>query len=211
MLDPQATKDWLQARCGALGASQVGEAIARLKRSGDRTARASDLMYEIAAERITGVPAKTHNALRWGADHEDEARQAYRFLTNAQVHQVGFIVHPTIARSGCSPDALVGEDGGLEIKAPTSATHLRRLIEDVVPDEHLMQMAWGMACTGRRFWDFASYDPRFPPGLQLFVKRLERDDQAIAQMEAEVIEFLAEVNAKLAAIVERYGELEPAA
>jgi hypothetical protein len=206
-LNPQASADWLQARCGSLGASKIHDAISRLKRSGERTAASADLMFEIAAERITGIPAKQHNPLRWGADHEDEARGAYSFLTNQPVTQVGFVRHPTIANTGCSPDALVGDDGGLEIKAPTSATHLETLLGDAVPEQHLPQMLWGMACTGRRFWDFASFDPRFPAGLQLFIMRVDRDEAAIAALEAEVALFLSELDEKIAALIERYGPL----
>jgi hypothetical protein len=206
----QRSPEWFAARAGRLGASKVAEAIGRLKRSGERTKAASDLMFEIAAERITGEPAKRVNALHWGADHEDEGRRAYAFMTNAEVKQVGFITHPTIADSGCSPDALVGDDGGLELKCPTSSVHLQTLLADAIPEDHVPQIVWNLACTGRAFWDFASFDPRFPPGLQLFVKRAERDEAAIAAMEAEVVAFLAELDGKIAALVERFGPLDAA-
>jgi putative phage-type endonuclease len=206
-IDPQQTADWLEARVGSLGASKIGEAIATLKRGG-RMKASEDLMLELAAERLTGCPAKQHNPLRWGIDHEDEARQAYAFLTNAAVAAAGLVRHPTIMNAHASPDALIGEDGGLEIKCPTSATHLKTLLADAIPEERLPQLLWNLACTGRQWWDFASYDPRFPEGLTLFVKRLERDDKAIEAIEAEAMSFLAELDAKLAALAERYGPLE---
>ena len=75
-------------------------------------------MYEIAAERLTGVPAKQVNARQWGADREAEARAAYAFLTNAPVVEAGLIPHPTIANAHASPDALVGDDGQFRGEVP---------------------------------------------------------------------------------------------
>jgi YqaJ-like viral recombinase domain len=194
---------FLQARCGSLGASKIRVALATLKRSGERTKEALDLMYEIAAERLTGVPAKRVNAMWWGAQHEDEARASYAFLTNLAVVKVGPIAHPTIEGAHASPDSLVGDDGGLEIKCPTSSTHLQTLLADAVPEDHLPQIQWNMACAQRAWWDFVSYDPRFPDGLQFFIRRVERDEEAIARMEAEARDFLDELGGKLLALEER--------
>lgn len=203
----QRSPEWFQARTGSLGASKVKDAFAKLKKSGDRQQVAVDLMYELAAERLTGVPAKRVNALSWGRDHEDEARASYAFLTNLEVVKIALIPHPTIANAHASPDSLVGDEGGLEIKCPTSATHLKTLLEDAVPEEHLPQVYWNLACAGpsRRWWDFVSYDPRFiDPELRLFVKRVARDDKAIAALEAEAVSFLEEVDGKLADVRGRY-------
>jgi predicted phage-related endonuclease len=204
MSDADDREAFLQARCGSLGASKVREAFSRLKRGGERTKAAEDLMYEIAAERLTGVPAKRVNALWWGTTHEDEGRASYAFLTNLAVVKVGPIPHPTIPNAHASPDSLVGDDGGLELKCPTSATHLKTLLDDKVPEEHLPQIQWNMACSGRAFWDFVSYDPRFPEGLQFFIRRVERDEEVIASMEAEARAFLAELEDKLKALELRY-------
>jgi YqaJ-like viral recombinase domain len=200
----QRSPEWFAARAGHLTASKIGVALSRLKRSGERTAAAEDYMLELAAERITGVPSRRSNPLFWGKEHEDEARASYAFLTNLPVVKVGFIPHPTIALSGCSPDSLIGDEGGLELKCPTSATHLRTLLEDVVPEDHLPQVHWALACSGRQWWDFVSYDPRFPDPLQFFQKRVLRDEAAITTLEAEARLFIGEVNAKLDALYERY-------
>jgi hypothetical protein len=199
----QRSPEWLLARCGSLGASKVRDAFSRLKK-GERAKIAEDLMYEIAAERLTHVPAKRVNALHWGVEHEPEARAAYAFLTNLPIVEVGIIPHPTIANAHCSPDALCGDDGGVEIKCPTSATHLKTLIADAVPEEHLPQIHWCLACSGRAFWDFCSFDPRFPEGMQFFIKRITRDEAIIASMEAEARAFLAELEDKLIALELRY-------
>jgi hypothetical protein len=198
---------FLQARCGSLGASTIGKALTRYKsskKSDERPKEALDLMYEIAAERLTHVPAKKVNALWWGREHEEEARSSYAFLTNLPVVKVGPIPHPTIANAHASPDSLVGDDGGLELKCPTSATHLKTLLADAIPEEHLPQIHWNLACSGRAWWDFVSYDPRFPEGLQFFQQRVMRDEAEIARMEAEAIAFLAELENKLKALDARY-------
>jgi putative phage-type endonuclease len=200
----QRSDEWFEARCGSLGASKIGVAVSRKVRSGDRMAAAIDYMYELAAERITQVPAKRSNPLWWGAEHEDEARASYAFLTNLPVVKIGLIPHPTIPNAHASPDSLVGDEGGLELKCPTSATHLRTLLDDAVPEDHLPQMHWGMACSGRQWWDFCSYDPRFPPDMQMFVKRVMRDEALIATLEAEARLFLAELEGKLAELYQRY-------
>jgi hypothetical protein len=208
MLDRQNTVDFYLDRLGSVGGSTVGDAIAMRKRGEGRLKASLDLMYELAAERVTGQPAKRVNALQWGVDHEDEARAAYAFVTNAAIIRPGVIRHPRIAGAHASPDAFVGDDGGLELKCPTSSTHLQTLIADAIPDDHMPQIVWNLACSGRAWWDFCSFDPRFPEGLQLFVKRLERDEAAIATMEAEVNNFLAELEGKLKALRKRYGPWE---
>jgi hypothetical protein len=202
--NPQDTEQWRLDRAGSLGASKIAVALARLKRSGERTAAAEDFMYELAAERITGIPAKRVNPMYWGRELEDEARASYAFLTNLPVVQIGIIPHPTIEGAHASPDALVGDEGGLEIKCPTSGTHLRTLLEQAVPEDHLPQVHWAMACSGRQWWDFVSYDPRFPDPLQFFQKRVMRDTTIIAGMEAEALDFLGEVGAKLLKLDELY-------
>ena len=56
-------------------------------------------------------------------------------------------------------------------------------------------MQWQLACTGAKWVDFVSYNPNFPgEELQLFVARVDRDDTYIAELEAEVIKFLDEVD-----------------
>jgi hypothetical protein len=116
------------------------------------------------------------------------------------VTEVGFIHHPTIEWTGASPDGLVGDDGLIEIKCPNTATHIDYLLRGAVPAKYQPQMLWQMACTGRKWCDFASYDPRMPVELQLFVVRFERDDLRIKEAETEVIAFLGEVESTVKAL-----------
>ncbi len=206
----QGTDEWLQARVGSLGASRIADAIAKTK-TGWGSSRAN-LMAELIAERLTGQPAAqfSNAAMQWGTDKEPEARAAYEFWHDVEVEQVGLIRHATIAWSHASPDGFVGLDGMVEFKCPLTATHLDTLLGESIPAKYITQMAWQMACTGRKWCDWVSYDPRLPDNMRLFVKRLHRDDAAIAQLEIDVRAFLAEVDAKLGALMKIYSAQEAA-
>lgn len=188
----QGSPEWFAIRCGKVTASRVADVVARTK-SGWGASRAN-YAAELIAERLTGVAAEgfTNAAMQWGTDQEPNARMAYEFMHDVTVEQVGFVVHPTIEDAGASPDGLVGGKGMVEIKCPNTATHIETLIKQVVPAKYVTQMLWQMACTGREWCDFVSYDPRLPESMQLFVKRVHRDQDAIDELEREVLAFLME-------------------
>jgi putative phage-type endonuclease len=189
----QRTAEWFAARLGKATASKIADIIATTK-SGPSASR-KNYAAQLVAERLTGVPAETftNGAMQWGTDTEAEARDAYRQHTLNEVKECGFIDHPTIAMSGASPDGLIGDDGLLELKCPNTATHIETLLGKAVPSKYVTQMMWQMACTGRQWCDFASYDPRLPQSMRLFVIKLHRDDAMIAELEQAVVKFLNEV------------------
>lgn len=189
----QGTDEWHQARLGRVTASRLADVLAKVK-SGEAAIRAN-YRAELIAERLTGVPAQsfTNAAMEWGTEHEPYARGLYEVTKDVLVDQVGFAVHPTIEQAGASPDGCVGDDGLVEIKCPQTATHIATLLSGVAPSKYIPQMQWQMACTGRKWCDFCSYDPRLSDKLKLFVVRVERDDEKIAEMETEVRKFLAEI------------------
>jgi putative phage-type endonuclease len=201
----QGTEAWRQARCGSLGASSVHDALARTK-TGWGAGRANALA-RLVAERLTGVPqdSYTNAAMLHGVETEPEARAAYQFEAGVLVKQVGLIRHPTIVGTHASPDGMVGDDGLVELKCPNTATHLETLLGAPVPPKYITQCQWQMACTGRSWCDWGSYDNRLPESMQLHIRRVQRDDRHIAELEAQVREFLAELDAKLAALTSRYG------
>jgi hypothetical protein len=102
--------------------------------------------------------------------------------------------HPSIEHLGASPDGLVGSDGLIEIKCPTTGTHLQTILDGVVPTQHYPQMILQAACTGREWVDFVSFDPRVDEPHQLFVRRFYPTKEQIAEVESEAIQFLAEVD-----------------
>jgi putative phage-type endonuclease len=196
----QGTAEWFAARVGKVTASRVADVIARTK-SGWGAGRAN-YAAQLVAERLTGEPAETFSnaAMQWGTCTEPEARRAYCFRQDVDVLEVGFVDHPSIAMTGASPDGLIGEDGLVEIKCPQTATHIATLLGRSVPSKYITQIQWQLACTGRQWCDFASYDPRLPESMRLFVARVPRDDAMIGGLEAEVIDFLTEVETTVASL-----------
>jgi putative phage-type endonuclease len=169
-------------------------------------------MAQLVVERITGTvaPSFQNAAMAWGTETEPQARAAYEFEMDATVTEVGFVNHPIIPMAGASPDGLVGDDGLLEIKCPESHTHLDTLLNEKVPDKYLQQMQWQMACTGRKWCDFVSFDPRMPPHLQFWCQLVPRDDALVEAIEKDVIEFLETVNEKVEKLNERFPTGEAA-
>lgn len=189
----QRTPEWFAARLGKATASRIADVMAKTK-VGYAASRENYLM-ELALERITNTqaPSFTNAAMQWGVDTEPAARAAYEAATGNFVTEVGMVDHPSIPMSGASPDGLVGDDGLIEIKCPESKQHLKNLSTRKPDSKYIFQMQWQMACTGRKWCDFVSYDPRFPHHLQLLIVRMERDKDLIAEIEKEVLFFLNEV------------------
>lgn len=200
----QGSDEWRAARLGHVTASRVADVVAKTK-TGWGASRAN-YAAELIAERLTGVAAEqyTNAAMKWGTDTEAEARAAYSFMRDVEVVEVGFIPHPRITMTGASPDGLIGADGLVELKCPNTATHIDTLLGKDIDGKYITQMQWQMACTQRAWCDWVSYDPRLPGSMQLFVQRVRRNDQMIADLEKQVQEFIAELDAKVAALKDRY-------
>lgn len=196
----QGSEEWRKERLGKVTASKIADVVARTK-TGWGASRAN-YAAQLIAERLTGVPTEgfTNAAMQHGTATEPEARAAYAFLTDSEVAEVGFVPHSTIPMSGASPDGLVGEDGLIEIKCPNTATHLETLLGAEIDGKYVKQMQWQMACTGRKWCDFVSFDPRLPVELQIKVQRLQRDQALIDSLEKDVADFLAEIAGKVAAL-----------
>jgi putative phage-type endonuclease len=202
----QGSQEWLLARCGKVTASRVADIIAKTK-SGYSASR-GNYMAELVCERLTGVPTDTFKsaAMEWGTAQEPHARAAYEAVGGVLVEEVGFVPHPSIPDAGASPDGLVKDNGLIEIKCPYTATHIETLLSGKVPDRYNTQMQWQMACTGRVWCDYVSYDPRMPENMRLFLARVFRDQSAILAMETEVLTFIHELTDKVAALKLHYGE-----
>ena len=193
----QGTPEWFAARLGKATGSRIADIIAKTK-TGYSTSRAN-YVAQLVCERLTGKVAESfiNAAMQWGTETEPLARAAYEVKTGEMVDQVGFVDHPSIENSGASPDGLVGLFGMLEIKCPNTATHIETLLSQQVPTKYITQMQWQMACAGRQWCDFVSFDPRMPENLQLFIKRVEYDPPYVAMLEKEVIQFLMDVEANV--------------
>jgi len=198
---PQGSPEWLAARCGLLTGSRAKDVLATIK-SGEAAAR-RDYRMQLIAERLTGVPQESgfvSDAMRHGTETEPLARAAYEAVTGRLVEQTGFLRHNTHAM-GCSLDGHLDDfEGIVEIKCPQTATHLGYLRANAVPANHLPQIRHNLLVTGASFCDFVSYDPRLPPDLALFWKRVYALDLDLAAYERAALAFLEEVDAELEAI-----------
>lgn len=191
---PQGSDDWLAARTGLLTASRMADAM-DVTKSGNESAKRKNLKMEILAERMTGQRAFVfiNGAMKWGTDTEPAARQAYVDFTGQDVTVPGLAVSREIEYWGASPDGLVGSDGLLEIKCPTTQVYLEWVIGGVVPEQHKPQMLAQMAVTGRHYCMFVAFDPRCPGERDLFIRRYEPSVFELTAVKTAARQFLAEV------------------
>ena len=195
----QRTDEWHSARLGKVTASKISAVMSK-PRSGSVSLTRESYMLDLMSEVLTGQPANapySTPAIAWGVEQEQNAQKAYSFMTDEDVTEVGFIDHPAIEGSGASPDGLVGADGLIEIKCPNTATHLKFMETGKIDKKYICQMQWQMACTGRQWCDFVSYDPRAPSELTISIKRVAADREAISKMEQEVGQFLTEMRERI--------------
>jgi putative phage-type endonuclease len=192
----QRSAEWHQMRLGKVTASRVADILAKTK-TGPSASR-QNYLIELALQRTTGVIQESYSnsAMEWGTQTEPQARVAYEVATHNFVDQVAFVDHPIIKGFGCSPDGLVGE-GLIEIKCPNSATHWEYFKYNRPPQKYVIQMQAQMSCTGAKWCDFVSFDPRMPERSQLLVVNVPRDDEFILYMESEIKQFLSEVEAEV--------------
>jgi putative phage-type endonuclease len=201
----QRTEEWFAARLGKVTASRVADLVGKTKTG--YSATRNNYMAQLVVERLTQTKAEsyTNAAMQWGIDQEPFARAAYEAAQGVMVEEVGFVPHPSIEWAGASPDGLVGDDGLVEIKCPNTATMIETLLSQKVPGKYFIQMQFQLACTNRKWCDYVSFDPRMPAKAQMFVRRVDRDDEYIAHLEEEIAKFLVEVESqvkKLNAIIE---------
>ena len=172
-------------------------------KTGEAAAR-RDLRLQIVCERLTGQSQEdgyVNAAMQRGIDKEAHAFVAYEALTGNLASVVGFLAHDTLM-AGCSPDGLIGDKGGLELKCPKSSTHLGYLRSGRVPSAYLAQITHSLWITGYDWWDFLSFDDRFPEPLQMFYRRVRRTDVDIPAYELAARLFLSEIQAEVEAVAE---------
>jgi predicted phage-related endonuclease len=197
----QGSAQWLEFKVGKVGASRVSEITAKL-RDGRPGASRATYLGELIAERLTGTSSETYKsaAMQWGNDVEPLARSNYQFRNMCLVERVGCILHPAINGALCSPDGLVGAEGMVEFKCPNTSTHCDFILGAEIPGKYLQQMQWQMACAGRQWVDYVSFDPRLPERLRMWVQRVPRDGKMIELLESEVKAFLRDLEVRIRAL-----------
>lgn len=203
----QGTDYWHRARYGLITASRAGDLMAKGK-SGPSASRANYLT-ELAIARLTENPIQsfTTSAMQRGLDLEPFACAAYEERIGELVVQSGFVKHPDVPYAGCSPDALVGDDGLAEFKCPDAmARHYEALLRGAHAVTYQWQVQFQMWVMGRAWCDVVSYDPRFPEGLQLAIKRVERNNEAIDNLASEC----AKADREICEMVEKLKQMKGA-
>ena len=183
----QGTLEWQAARVGMPSASLFKKIVTS---DGSRSKNRQQYLYQLAAERIAKYRDEIYQtvAMCRGIELEDEARNRFIFDTGLDVYQVGMCVHDSGLFS-CSPDGLILEDKGLEIKCPSMAVHAEYLDKGRVPPEYYQQVHGSMLVTGFEEWFFMSYCP----GLKPFILLEKRDDAFCAKLENELTIFCKEL------------------
>lgn len=190
----QNSPEWNEARVCIITASSFKDVLAK----GEGKTRKA-YMYKLAAERIRGVAGDSFSNVYTERGHEFEpaALELYIEHTGFETIKCGFLRNGNI---GCSPDALVGEDGGLEIKTRNGNLQIELLLSDEVPSTHIAQIQGSMLVSGRKWWDFASYCP----GLPLFIKRVYRDEGYILNLQMELARFEDELQKLIQQILNKF-------
>ena len=184
----QGTPEWLALKCGVPSASEFDKIVTT---AGKSSKQREKYLYRLAGERITGCREEgyTNGAMERGAIVEAEARTLYEMIKGVEVEQVG-VCYPNDDKAYlCSPDGLVGEDGGLEIKCPLMATHVSYLLDNVLPMDYFQQVQGSLLVTGRKWWDFVSHYP----GIKPFIIRVERDEVFLKALQIELELFCKEL------------------
>lgn len=186
----QGTDEWIHARLGRVTASHFGDVLA-----GGAGKTRTSYLRKLVAERLTGVPNPGYSnaAMQRGKELEPGARSLYATLKGVEVAEVGLVLDDDLMVAG-SPDGLIDEDGGLEIKSVYPTTQLDTWLADAVPSEHIPQIQGNLWVCERGWWDFVSYCPEMPAHLQLFVKRVYRDEDYINKLGMKTCDFLTEVD-----------------
>lgn len=193
----QGTIEWLQARLGCPSGSGFSKLITS---SGTPSSSAETYINQLIAECITGESTFVQKTewMERGNELEPIARMNYELETDREVTEVGFCMHDTL-HCGVSPDGLIGDDGGIEIKCPAPSTHVKYLRKGKLPSEYKAQVQGCLWITERKWWDFMSFHPQMP---NLLI-RVYRDDEYINQLERLVTHACQIIEKEVADIKEK--------
>lgn len=197
----QQDEAWRKLRLGCATGSGFAHVLAQGK-GRDEAATRRNYRVRLALEILTGVPE--HDDLTYkkdialGIEREPAGRLAFEAATGHLVEEVAFVKLDSMP-IGCSPDGLIGDDSGFEVKCPSKAVHYEYLnLTDTPPSVYVAQVQGCMYVTGRSHWWFATYNPDYPPELQLHYFRVERDDIYIKRLTDALITFNFEVKQTVA-------------
>lgn len=185
----QNTPEWDQARLGIPTASEFKKIVTS---KGKASASRKKYLYKLAGEKLSGEKQDGYygSSMAKGHEREQESRELYNFIKSVDVEQVGFCFFDENKEFGCSPDGLVGDDGGFETKNAESHVQVERIEEGWSEASHFQQVQGSLLVTGREWWDLVSYSR----GLKPIIIRFERDEDFIKILRAEVNIFIRDLN-----------------
>ena len=189
----QGSADWLSMRIGKVTASRVKDVLTKGRGSAP-SKTAETYMIELLAEMLTGEskPFFENDAMRWGTETEPQARAMYELKSGNTVDEVAFIEYSDFI--GVSPDGLIGKDGLIEIKCPTTITQLKRALSDNYSKDYYEQIQMQLWVSGRKWCDFVSFDPRLDCAAGYLEQRVTRDEAFIEDMKEKTYAFVVKMN-----------------
>jgi len=189
----QGSSEWHKLRLGRITASKMKDVLSK-GRGTAPSKTAESYMMELLAERLTGEPKPffENDAMRWGTETEPQARAMYELKSGNTVKEVAFIAEGD--HLGVSPDGLIGDDGMLEIKCPTTITQIRRALTDNYSNDYYEQIQMQLWIAQRQWCDFLSFDPRLDVDAGYLLQRVERDEEFIKNMEEKTGLFITKMN-----------------
>ena len=193
----QGSQDWLDLRLGKITASRVADIMSN-GRGGKPSLKSESYMNELISEILTGsqVDFKQNAAMEWGTACEPQARAMYELQNDVDVEEVAFI--QLNEHVGVSPDGLVGSEGMLEIKCPTSKKQIERALSDSYHADYKAQIQMQLWVSGRKWCDFVSFDPRINGNASYLQETVYRDEDYIKEMESRINAFIESMLDKLA-------------
>lgn len=204
----QRSDAWYEARRGIPTASRFSEIVTPTGKPRTGKGRASYLR-ELVADSIWGVAPDGYESwqMERGRILEPHARAWYSITTKAKVHEVGFVYADESMAYGCSPDGIVGDDGGIEIKCPESKGYRAAILGDI-DEDYIIQAHGNMWVCGRKWWDLVYYTETTNEGRGHIV-RIDRNDEMCAALAANVPAFAAEVRSMVAEATGTVREMAP--
>jgi putative phage-type endonuclease len=199
----QRSLEWYAARAGVITASEIDSLVSPLWKIRESKGVESYMMRKIAERWMGGSPPTFQSdAMEFGIQMEQRAFDFYRLHYSPDLKQVGFITDDS-GKIGCSPDGMIGDNAGLEIKCPNAETHVGYLLSDNVPPIYSAQIQFSLYVTGRAEWNFMSYRPGFP----VFIKNVKPSETAFAAFDKLLPSFLIHMDEQFDRLAKLNGGL----
>ena len=192
----QNTDEWFNLRLGRITSSNFAKIMANEGKAFGEPAK--EYAEKIALEFVTNKRDETANFsnsyMDRGHELEPVAIELYEIETFNEVTNGGFNY---LGNIGDSPDGNVGEGGCIEVKSVIPKTQWKRLKKGGIDLAYKYQIQ-GHIWLGQKVWcDFVSYCPEMPQGKQLYIFRVDRDEEMIERMKSRIELFKKEVQANI--------------